>query len=346
MPSYTTSRTITIAVTLLAGALVLAGCASTGTAEPGAASSASTGFPVTIKGALGSTTIETKPTRVATVSWTNQDVAAALGIVPVTQPKALYGDDNTDGYLPWTYDALMKITGKKLPAMHDETDGIPFEKISSARPDVILGAYSGLSAEDFATLNKIAPTVGFPGKAWGTSWKDTTLVDAKALGKTAEAKAKIAEVEAKMKAEVAKYPALKGKTFAYLAVTAANPDVITYYTPSDARVGYVRELGLKDSPTVTKLSESNDQFYGTISAENADTIDADIVIIYVDDDKALDALKSSALLSQIPAIKRGSFVPMIDTTFILATSAPSLLSIPWALDKYVGLLGAAALKVG
>lgn len=345
MPHLPTSRTLAIAVTFLASALILSGCASSGT-EPGSSPSGGAGFPVTITSTLGSATVTAQPTRVATISWTNQDVAAALGIVPVTEPTALYGDDNTDGLLPWTYDAFMKIPGKKLPAQHNETDGIPFEKISAAAPDVILGGYSGLSQEDFDTLNKIAPTVGFPGKPWGTSWKDTTLTDAKALGKTAAAKAKIAAVEKSMAAEVAKYPSLKGKTFAYLAVTAANPGEITYYTPSDARVGYVRELGLKDSPTITKLSASNDQFYGTISAENADTIDADIVIIYVDDDKQLDALKQSALLSQIPALKRGSFVPMIDTTFILATSAPSLLSIPWALTKYVGLLGAAAAKVG
>ncbi|MHC5797244.1 iron-siderophore ABC transporter substrate-binding protein [Lacisediminihabitans sp. FW035] len=332
-----------IVSTAAAGLIVglLSGCSST---APQADTASSAGFPVTIASTHGSAIIDTTPKRVATVSWTNQDVAIALGVIPTTMAFANYGDDDTDGYLPWTYDALKK-RGATMPPLHDETDGIPFEKISDARPDVILGAYSGLSKEDFDTLQKIAPTVSYPDKPWSTSWKDTTRIDAKALGKTAEAETRIAEVEKQIASEVAKHPQLAGKTFAYLSITSANPDAITYYTPNDARVKFVTELGLKNSPTVTKLSSGSSEFYGTISAENADTIDADIVILYLDDDSSLDAIKDSALLSLIPAIRRGSVVSMIDQPFIMSTSAPSLLSIPWSIEKYTSLIAAAADRV-
>ncbi len=333
-----------LAVGVLSVGLVLSGCSNTAPLGGTVTGSASSGFPVTISGALGSATISARPARVASVSWGNQDVAIGLGIVPVTMASANYGDDNGDGYLPWTLEALQKL-GTDRPSLHDETDGIPFESISTSRPDVILGAYSGFAQEDFDTLNKIAPTVGYPKLPWSTSWKDTTLIDAQAMGKTAEATVAIAAVEAKMAGEAAKYPSLAGKTFAYIALTTANPDVISYYTPIDARVEYVTQLGLVNSPTIASLSKGSTEFYGTISAENADTIDADIVIMYVDDTAALDSVKNSPLLSQIPAVKRGSIVSLTDTTFIAATSSPTLLSIPWMIERYVALLGAAAARV-
>lgn len=342
LPLSKRPRALALTAAVIVSTLALAGCASSSPADKAAANSS--GFPVTIVSKLGSTTIESAPKRVAAISWSNQDVAIGLGVVPVTMPFATYGDNDKDGYLPWTYDALKKLT-KTMPKLHNETDGMPFEAISGSKPDVIIGAYSGMSAEDFSTLNKIAPTVAYPTQAWATSWRDATLIDAKAMGKTAEAKIRIAAVEKQMATEVAKYPRIKGKTVAYLAITSSSPDSISYYTPEDARVKYVNELGLTNSPTIVALSKGSSQFYGTISAENADTIDADIVIMYLDDDKALDSIKNSALLSQIPAVKRGSVVTMIDPTFIASTSGPSLLSIPWSLDKYVGLIAAAAAKV-
>lgn len=349
MRLFAPPRFVAIAASLAIGALVLGGCASTErtTGDSGmSAGSASTdsGFPVSVTSKLGTATIESKPKRVATVSWTNQDVALALGVVPVTMASATYGDDNSDGILPWTLKAATKLGGKLV--LHNETDGIPYEKISDSRPDVILGGYSGLTQEDYDTLSKIAPVVAYPGAPYSGTWKSVTTVDAKALGRTKQAKAKIAATEKLMKSTAAKYPDLAGKSVAVLTLDAANPDVVTYYSTKDARVEYLTELGLTNSPSIMKLSKDNPAFYGTVSAENADSIDADIVVLYLDSKKQLDTLAKNPLLSQIRAIKRGSVVALYDPTFIMATSAPSLLSIPWSLDKYLALLGGAADKVG
>lgn len=58
-----------------ASALFLTGCATTAAAPAGTTSSdtapAGDAFPVTITHAFGTTTIESKPERVATVSWAN-----------------------------------------------------------------------------------------------------------------------------------------------------------------------------------------------------------------------------------------------------------------------------------
>ena len=42
-----------------------------------------TEYPITIQHAYGETVIESKPERIATVDWENQDTPLALGIAPV-----------------------------------------------------------------------------------------------------------------------------------------------------------------------------------------------------------------------------------------------------------------------
>ena len=61
----------------------------------------STTYPISIKHAFGTTVIEKKPERVATVAWANHEVPLALGIVPVGMARANFGDDDGDGVLPW-----------------------------------------------------------------------------------------------------------------------------------------------------------------------------------------------------------------------------------------------------
>jgi ABC-type Fe3+-hydroxamate transport system substrate-binding protein len=58
-----------------------------------AAESAS--YPISIKHAFGTTVIEKKPERVATVAWANHEVPLALGIVPVGMARANFGDDGS-----------------------------------------------------------------------------------------------------------------------------------------------------------------------------------------------------------------------------------------------------------
>lgn len=81
--------------------LVLGGCGSgeSGkTATEAKAGGASNSFPVDIKHAHGTTTIEAKPKRIVTLSWMSLDVVAALGTVPVGVDEQWGGDK--DGYTP------------------------------------------------------------------------------------------------------------------------------------------------------------------------------------------------------------------------------------------------------
>ncbi|MBF0689525.1 MAG: iron-siderophore ABC transporter substrate-binding protein [Cellulomonas sp.] len=339
-------------VAATAASLLLAACAADGGTEPtddATSDTASAAFPVTITSTFGETTIDEEPTAVATVNWGNHDVPLALGIVPVGFPKATYGDNDDDGVHPWTYEALeaLDATGDDLPVLFDETDGIPFEDVNNTAPDVVLAAYSGLTEDDFSTLSQIAPTVSFPEYAWGTNWKDMALINGEALGRKAEAQQLVDDVLAQIDDALAERPDIEGKTVAYTWVDPADPSTIGVYTPLDARVQLLDDLGMTTAPSVVELAGDTDQFFVNLAAEQADTLaDADVLVTY-GDDTTLATMQADPLLNKIPAVARGSVVVVPDADPLAsATSGPTILSVPWALDAYLDLFQAAAAQVG
>ncbi|PPG65846.1 iron-siderophore ABC transporter substrate-binding protein [Rathayibacter rathayi] len=348
MPATRTPLRRTAVASLGLAALLLTACSggadagSTGTAESTATVSGE-GLPVTVDHAFGSTTVESAD-RVVATSWTNQDVALALGVTPVGFTRASYGDEDGDGLLAWTKQAL-DASGAATPILFDETDGVPFESISDLRPTVILSAYSGITRQDYDTLSQIAPTIAYPGLAWGTTWQDSATLDGAALGLKNEAVAKVNEVESAITQTTASHPQLAGTTFLYGWYDPTDASTFTYYTPNDARVKFVEDLGLDVAPSITKLSGNSETFSGTISSENADQLDADVLVVY-GDDTTLAALQADPLLSKIPAVARGSVYVLKDgSSAAMATSSPNLLSIPWVLEEYTAGLAAAADKV-
>jgi iron complex transport system substrate-binding protein len=339
----------------LAAALTLAGCGSdSGDATPSAgattpaADDAADQFPVTIPNTFGETTIPEQPERVATIAWGNHDVAIALGVVPVGMQKATYGDDDTDGVLPWTREALdaLGVTGDAMPVLFDESTSLDLEAVSNATPDVVLAAYSGLTQEEWTTLSQIAPTVSYPKYAWGTSWRDMALIDGKALGLEDEAQAVIDEVEDQIADGLASRPDIEGKSVAYGWIDATDPSKVSLYAPLDARVQLMDDLGMRSADSVIELAGDSEEFFLDVSAENADLLaDVDIFVVY-GDDTTLATLQADPLWSKVPAIERGSVVVMPAAgPLSAATSGPTVLSVPWALDDYLDLFQAAAEQV-
>ena len=340
------SRIALIASALVASAsLVLTGC-SAGSAPAASTKSGDSGaFPVTISSALGDATIEKAPKRVATWGWGAQDVALALGVVPVAMPKFTYGG-NGNGVLPWDAEQIAKL-GAKTPQLLTgaDTDQVPFEEFVTAKPDVILAPLSGLSQNDFDTLSKIAPVVAYPKQAWGTSWQDQTDIVGKALGMSKQATALKKGTQDKVASLAAKYPVLKGKTFLYAA--ANQPGVLNVYRATDTRVQLLNDLGLTNSPSLKTLdAKSGDgSFFFQLSYENLSKIDADLLVMYFDKQSSVDAFEADPLVAALPNITEGRFAPIVGESFVMASSAPSVLSIPWMLDRYVPTLAAAADKV-
>lgn len=333
-------------IPLLAAAALSVTACSSGTTTGAADDRASTGtFPVTITHAYGTTTIDAKPKRVAAVAWANADAALALGVTPVGMASQPYGDDDGDGILTWTSETL-DATGATTPALFDESDGIDFEAVADSKPDVILAAYSGLTKEQYTTLSKIAPVVAFPDKAYGTDWRDTILIDGKALGLETQAKAYLAKQDAAIATALAAYPDIAGKTAMFSWTEPSNLSKLGYYTSTDARAAFLNDLGMKTPASVTKLTAGNDNFYGDVSAENADVFDDVDIIFGYGESGSLADLQADPLLGKIPAIARGSVVFLTQNSPLAASvSPPTALSLPWALDDYVAKIGAAAALV-
>ncbi|GAB4098397.1 iron-siderophore ABC transporter substrate-binding protein [Sinomonas halotolerans] len=352
MPSPILSRSLSrrglLGLSGLAAIAVTATACSTGAA--GTAGGASTGstasFPVTVKHIYGETVIEKQPTRVATVSWVNDDVALALGVVPVAVPKNEWGG-NEAGSTPWKDAKLAELGAswgsEKAPVQYSEADGINAAEIAKAAPDLILAAYSGLKQEDYDKLSKIAPVVAFPEVAYGTPWQESTRLIGKALGKDAEAEKVIADLEARISEEAAKYP-VAGKTFIYGNLEPAKGDGVNVYTASDNRPRFLSQLGMELAPIVVEKTGDSKEFYLPWSAEKADELASDVFVTWVPDAKTAKQITADPLLSQIPALKKGALVADSDNTLTLSVSAASPLSLPYALEKFLPLLGAAAEK--
>ncbi|NKX49378.1 ABC transporter substrate-binding protein, partial [Arthrobacter deserti] len=228
------------------------------------------------------------------------------------------------------------------PKQYSEADGIAFDEIAALTPDVILASYSGLSQEDYDTLSKIAPVVAYPDTAWGTPWQDSTRMIGQALGKADEAEALVAETEKTIADKAAQYPQLQDKTFIYGNLEPDRGDGINIYLEEDNRPRFLTSLGMTMSPFVAEKGKESPEFYLPWSNERANELESDIFVTWVPDQKTKDAIREDPLLGQIPAVRTGALVADTDNTLTLSISAATPLSLPWALDKSLPLLGEAA----
>lgn len=307
-------------------------------------SETATAYPITIKHAFGETVIEKKPERVATISWGNQDVPLALGVVPVGVSKANYGVIDDSGLLPWTAKGFADL-GVETPVLFNDTDGLDYEAISNAQPDVILAAYSGITQEEYDLLSSIAPVVAYPTLAWQTFWRDQISMDATGMGMKAEGELLVTQLEQLIAEKTSAYPQIKGKKAAFFYFNPSDLGKFYIYLPTDPRAAYLTDLGMEFPESVLELAEGSGSFALELSAENVDLLkDIDIIIAY-GDAALLEALQTDALLGTVPAVRRGSVALIEDGTPLAASGTPSALSIPATIDEYLNLVGEAADKV-
>ncbi|MEN0666300.1 iron-siderophore ABC transporter substrate-binding protein [Caldifermentibacillus hisashii] len=301
-------------------------------------------YPMTIKHAFGETVVEKKPKRVVTIQWGNQDIPLTLGVVPVGFSAANFGVQDDSGLLPWTAEKLKEL-GEENPNVFQDTDGLDFEAISDAKPDVILAAYSGITQEDYDTLSQIAPVVAYPEAAWTTTWRKQVEMNALGMGMEKEGKKLIKDIEEMIKEKVSHYPQIKGKKVVWVNFSAKDLSKLHIYTPIDSRAAFLYELGLVYPRSVTELIKDPNNFYLELSAENVEALyDADIIVGY-GDDNLLKTIQKDPLLGKIPAVERGSIAFIESDTPLVAAGTPTPLSIRYTIDDYLELLAGAADKI-
>ncbi|MBB6119837.1 iron-siderophore ABC transporter substrate-binding protein [Nocardiopsis algeriensis] len=330
---------------LSAAALLAAGltaCSSPSSDSSGGEGGSGDWTPVTIEHALGTTTVESAPERVATVNWANHEVPLALGVVPVGMASANFGDDDGDGVLPWVEEKLTEL-GAETPVLFDETDGIDFEAVADTRPDVILAAYSGLTQEDYDTLSEIAPVVAYPETAWGTPWRDMIRLNSQALGLAEEGEELIAGLEEEIAESAAGHPQIEGRSAMFLThVDTTDLSEVSFYTTHDTRALFFEDLGMSTPESVATASAETDLFSLTHSAEQADAFDDVEIIVTYGGDELVEALEGDPLLSQMPAVENGAVVSLPGDSPLGTAANPTPLAISWVLDEYLSLLSEAA----
>lgn len=300
-------------------------------------------YPITIKHALGETVIESKPERVVTVQWANHDVVLALGVVPVGFSAANFGVQDDSGLLPWTAQKLDEL-GVKDPNVFQDTDGLDFEAISDADPDVILAAYSGITQEDYDLLSEIAPVVAYPNAPWATTWREQVTLNATGMGMAAEGEQLIKDTEDMVKEKLSQYPQIEGKKVVWVNFSAKDMSQLHIYTPVDSRVSFLYELGMVYPESITSQITDPSSYSLKLSAENAEALnDADLLVGY-GNDELYQAIKADPLLGKIPAIERGSVAFIDSDTPLVAAGTPNPLSIAFTIDEYLKLIGEAADK--
>jgi iron complex transport system substrate-binding protein len=204
-PSHRARRTFRAADTRFRAALaallvaigVVAGCGS-----PTAAAPADEAVAVSHK--FGETKVPRNPARVVTVGWNDQDFVLALGVVPIVT-RAWF--DRYDDF-PWVQEAT---GGNGVATMGG--DGIDYEAVAAARPDVILAVYETIDRPTYDRLSQIAPTVVQPGEYPDeeTPWDVQLLLTGRALGRQAQAQALLDEVNARIDEARAANPAFASK---------------------------------------------------------------------------------------------------------------------------------------
>lgn len=293
---------------------------------------------MTLTSPYGETTLKEKPEKVAVVSAVDLDIALALGVVPVISPQ--YGDAELD---PWETEALEELDEKNL-ITYDSTDGVDYEAIAVAEPDVILATSGWTLDADYEQLAKIAPIVSYTGADGLTAmtWEQRTESAAVALGRSDRAKEVIGGIAAEFDAAAAANPELAGTTFTYAVI---HPEQITYISYEGSDVTFFTKLGLTLPKRAADFSETS----AAVSRENLDLLDADILLMgYPFGDEGLltrSDLEEDALFRQIPAVAAGRYA-VIDDLFASPLAYPTPLSEPWLLERLVPVLTDAAVGNG
>lgn len=323
---------ITAAALSLATAVALAACSSdsgsddsSGGADDTAASTATDSFPVTVATKFGDVEVKDQPERVVALGWGDAEIATELGVQPVGVSDWL--DFGGDGLSPWvtaTYDEAPEQLGTMEP---------DYEKIAALEPDLILNVRADGSQETYDRLSKIATTVSVPDGAdnWMTPWDSQVSMISTALGEKAKGEELVTQVKDRITEVKDAHPQWADKTATVLAKTTVEWGA---YVAGDARADLVEDLGFQPNPEITDLAK--DTFYVSLSEENVDKADSDVVIGFPIGLSA-EEFTADASWKQLTAVKEGHSI-VTDEELANAISLGTPASMLHALDLLVPLL--------
>ncbi|MGI5373166.1 ABC transporter substrate-binding protein [Streptomyces sp. CA-251387] len=274
-------------------------------------------WPRTIEHAMGETVIKSQPKRVVVLDVGELDNVVSLGIKPV-------GLAPTEGS-PELPSYLKKDAG--TPSNVGTINNLNLEAIAALKPDLILGSQLR-AADKYDELSKIAPTV-FSIRP-GFTWKENYLLNAAALDKTAQAKAKLAAYDKKVDELGAELGADKPN----VSMVRYLPDGVIRLYANASFIGTI----LKDAGIPRPENQDIEDLAAEVSAENIDQADADYIFTGVyGDPKATDKSRAQGnpLWKNLKAVKAGHAYDVPDETWYLGLGVTAAEQVLADLEKYL-----------
>lgn len=324
---------------VLAASSVASCSQTTASPPPGAAGSASPTvpggtFPTDVTHRYGTTTIPHAPTRVITLGQTDHDPAIALGVTPVAVAGFLGGTYSP--VRPWNTHGF----GGEKPTVLD-MQKIDFEKVAALAPDLILAVMSGITADDFAKLSAICPTVAQPVdyEDWAVPVKPHTELVGAALGQRDAAQKLLDDLDAAFTKAQQDNPSLVGKRAICAEKWAADFTVLGTGAP---RTAFLTDLGMVLPDSLTALAGKG--YNAPLSAEKVDLLDDLDVVVWTTDVEQTKALLSDKLVATLRTTKEQRYVLAPNggnDDLLYSMDWGSILSNGWALEHATPRLVAA-----
>lgn len=266
-----------------------------------AADSVDATFPRTIEHAMGATEIPERPERVVVLDTGELDSAISLGVTPVGAVRAPVEEGFLDYLSEETADT--ELVGA--------IDAVNLEAVAALRPHLILS--SKLRHEDiYDELSAIAPTVFT--ETVGVVWKDNLLVHAEALGLEDDAQQLLDDYDARA-ADIADRLREDRGDLPTISMVRFLPDETRLYQKASFIGTILEDVGLPRPP-----SQDVDDFAATISAEQLEMADADIIFTThygPADDTTKTQLTTNPLWDQLSAVQAGDVYPVPDDHWML-----------------------------
>ena len=291
---------------------------------------------------LGTTEVPVDPERVVTVGYSDQDTLLAFGEVPVGVTD-WYGD-YPDATWPWAQDAL---EGQHPVVMNrgqfTGQANIDYEGIAALEPDLIMAQYIDVSAEAFARLSEIAPTVtGSPDYPdFGMPWQENVRLVGETLDEQKKADELVTSVDDELAAQRQAHPEFEGKTVA--VVEAGNPGMYWVRSPNDQRSRLLTSLGFAIPQQIAELAGDKDAF--EISTEQLGMLDLDVLVWNTGSSEGTsDQVRAVPTYQALNVAKEGRDIFVDDPIVSGALTWGTVLSLPYAIDALVPQLAVAASK--
>ena len=318
---------VLVVVLLMASATSCGDDSSSDDGSTGATSKADGAYPMTVSHGMGEATIEAAPERIVTLGYGDEDPVAALGVTPI---GVLAFDPGP--LSPWFTEAVDDADVETV----DITDGIPLERVAALEPDLIVALGQDLAEKEYDALAEMAPTIAWQTAPFTDPWRDVNATVGKVLDKEAEAAELVADTEATVADVAADHPEWKGKTVA-IAIVQSPDEIGVIVTPDENTVALFSDLGMELAPGAAALEPGETGFSAFISREQLASLEADLLILRPGDDAFRGQLEADPLFQSLDVVQAGHvFWP--DAELWLAFRTPSVLAIPYALDRLVPAL--------